>query len=49
MAGGLGANGPALVEAVVDPFELLMPGKMNPEQAEHYADLPRGEAGCRTN
>ncbi|MFL6335922.1 MAG: thiamine pyrophosphate-dependent enzyme [Pyrinomonadaceae bacterium] len=40
----LSADGPALVEAVVDPFEPLMPGKMKPEQAEHYAEaLKKGQ------
>ncbi|MBV9926941.1 MAG: pyruvate oxidase [Acidobacteria bacterium] len=37
----LGADGPALVEAVVDPFEPLQPAKMKPEQAEHYAEALR--------
>ncbi|MBV8857481.1 MAG: pyruvate oxidase [Acidobacteria bacterium] len=40
----LSTNGPALVEAIVDPFEPLMPGKMKPEQAEHYAEaLKKGQ------
>jgi pyruvate dehydrogenase (quinone) len=40
----LRAEGPALVEAVVDPFEPLMPGRMKPEQAEHYAEaLKKGQ------
>lgn len=37
----LRAPGPALVEAIVDPFEPLMPAKMKPEQAEHYAEALR--------
>jgi pyruvate dehydrogenase (quinone) len=41
VAEALRANGPALVEAIVDPFEPLMPGKMKPEQAEHYAEALR--------
>ncbi len=36
--------GPALVEAVVDPNEPPMPGKINTEQAVHFAEaLARGE------
>jgi thiamine pyrophosphate-dependent acetolactate synthase large subunit-like protein len=34
----LGSLGAAVVEAVVDPFEPLMPGRIKPEQAEHYAE-----------
>src|SRR5581483_8866716 len=40
----LNAPGPALVEAVVDPYEPPMPGKIKPEQALHFAEsLARGE------
>jgi pyruvate dehydrogenase (quinone) len=36
--------GPALVEAVVDPDEPLMPGKIKPEQAAKYAEaLKKGQ------
>jgi pyruvate dehydrogenase (quinone) len=36
--------GPALVEAVVDPQEPPMPGKVNTEQALHFAEaLARGQ------
>jgi len=36
--------GPALLEAVVDPFEPPMPGKIKPEQAVRFAEsLARGE------
>jgi pyruvate dehydrogenase (quinone) len=36
--------GPALVEAVVDPLEPPMPGKVNTDQAVHFAEaLARGE------
>jgi pyruvate dehydrogenase (quinone)/pyruvate oxidase len=38
------APGPALIEAVVDPFEPPMPAKVKPEQALHLAEsLMRGE------
>ena len=37
----LSTSGPALVEAVVDPFEPLQPAKIKPEQAEHYAEALR--------
>lgn len=37
----LRAPSPALVEAIVDPFEPLMPAKMKPEQAGHYAEALR--------
>ena len=37
----LRADGPALVEAIVDPFEPLMPPQIKPEQAEHYAEALR--------
>lgn len=44
----LGADGPALVEAVVDPFEPLMPARIKPEQAEHYAEaLRKGQPNAR--
>jgi pyruvate dehydrogenase (quinone) len=40
----LAHDGPALIEAVVDPNEPLMPGQIKPEQAEHYAQaLKRGQ------
>jgi pyruvate dehydrogenase (quinone) len=40
----LRTDGPALVEAVVDPFEPPMPPKVKPEQALHMAaSLARGE------
>lgn len=48
IAEALGAPGPALVEAVVDPFEPLMPGHIKPEQAEHYAEaLRKGQPNAR--
>ena len=40
VAQALQAPGPVVVEAIVDPFEPLMPGVLKPEQAEHYADGP---------
>jgi pyruvate dehydrogenase (quinone)/pyruvate oxidase len=40
----LNAPGPALVEAVVDPFEPPLPGKIKTEQALRFAEsLARGE------
>jgi pyruvate dehydrogenase (quinone) len=40
----LRTDGPALLQAVVDPFEPLMPGQIKPEQAENYAEaLQRGQ------
>ncbi len=40
----LNAPGPVLVEAVVDPFEPPMPGKIKPKQALRFAEsLARGE------
>ena len=37
-------SGPALIEAVVDPFEPPMPAKITGEQALHFAEsLARGE------
>lgn len=40
----LNAPGPALVEAVVDPYEPPLPGKIKPELALHFAEaLARGE------
>jgi len=40
----LNTPGPALVEAVVDPFEPPMPAKVKAEQALHLAEsLERGE------
>jgi pyruvate dehydrogenase (quinone) len=42
--GTLQHAGPALLEAIVDPFEPLMPGNLKPEQAEKYAEaLRRGQ------
>jgi pyruvate dehydrogenase (quinone)/pyruvate oxidase len=40
----LSADGPVLIEAVVDPFEPPLPPKVKPEQAAHLAEaLARGE------
>ncbi len=40
----LNAPGPAILEAVVDPFEPPLPGKIKAEQALHFAEsLARGE------
>ncbi|SPE55269.1 putative thiamine pyrophosphate-containing protein YdaP [Verrucomicrobia bacterium] len=40
----LSTPGPALVEAVVDPYEPPLPGKIKPKQALHFAEsLARGE------
>ncbi len=40
----LNSPGPAILEAVVDPFEPPLPGKIKPEQALHFAEsLARGE------
>jgi len=40
----LNAPGPAILEAVVDPFEPPLPGKVKAEQALHFAEsLARGE------
>jgi pyruvate dehydrogenase (quinone)/pyruvate oxidase len=40
----LRADGPVLIEAVVDPFEPPLPPKVKPEQAAHLAEaLARGE------
>lgn len=40
----LNSPGPALVEAVVDPYEPPLPGKIRPEQALRFAEsLARGE------
>jgi len=40
----LNAQGPVLVQAVVDPFEPPMPGKMKARQAVHFAEsLARGQ------
>ena len=40
----LNAPGPAILEAVVDPFEPPMPAKVKAEQALHFAEsLARGE------
>jgi pyruvate dehydrogenase (quinone) len=48
VAEALAHDGPALVEAVVDPDEPLMPGQIKPEQAEHYAEaLRRGQPNAR--
>ena len=44
----LAHRGPVLFEAVVDPDEPLLPGKMSPEQAERYAEaLKRGQPNAR--
>jgi pyruvate dehydrogenase (quinone) len=41
----LNSPGPAIIEAVVDPFEPPMPSNIKPEQAAHFAKaLARGEA-----
>jgi pyruvate dehydrogenase (quinone) len=41
-------DGPALIEAAVDPNEPLMPGKMKPEQAEKIGEaLRRGQPNSR--
>jgi pyruvate dehydrogenase (quinone)/pyruvate oxidase len=38
------ADGPALVEAIVDPFEPPMPARIKAKQALHMAEsLARGE------
>jgi pyruvate dehydrogenase (quinone) len=40
----LALDGPAIIEAVVDPNEPPMPPKVKPQQAKHFADaLVRGE------
>jgi len=40
----LNAPGPALVEAVVDPYEPPLPSKIKPQQSLHFAEsLARGE------
>ena len=42
--GFLSAPGPALIQAVVDPFEPPLPAKVKAEQALHFAEsLARGE------
>jgi pyruvate dehydrogenase (quinone)/pyruvate oxidase len=44
MAAAFASNKPALVEAVVDPFEPPMPAQATPKQALHLAEsLARGE------
>ncbi|HVV70878.1 MAG TPA: thiamine pyrophosphate-dependent enzyme, partial [Verrucomicrobiae bacterium] len=44
LAEALNTPGPALVEAVVDPFEPPLPGKIKPEQAVKFAEsLARGQ------
>jgi pyruvate dehydrogenase (quinone) len=44
----LNAPGPALLQAVVDPFEPPMPAKVTAEQALHFAEsLARGEPNRR--
>jgi pyruvate dehydrogenase (quinone)/pyruvate oxidase len=44
LAEALAAPGPAVVEAVVDPFEPPLPAKITMEQARHFAEsLARGE------
>jgi len=40
----LSSPGPAILQAVVDPFEPPLPGKIKAEQALHFAEsLARGE------
>jgi pyruvate dehydrogenase (quinone) len=40
----LNVPGPALLQAVVDPFEPPLPGKVTADQAIHFAEsLARGE------
>jgi pyruvate dehydrogenase (quinone)/pyruvate oxidase len=40
----LNASGPAVLQAVVDPFEPPMPAKVKAEQALHFAEsLTKGE------
>jgi pyruvate dehydrogenase (quinone)/pyruvate oxidase len=42
------AEGPALCEAIVDPFEPPMPPKVKTEQAVHMAEaLARGEPNAK--
>jgi pyruvate dehydrogenase (quinone) len=44
----LAAAGPALLEAVTDPFEPMIPGQIKPEQAEKYAEaLKRGQPNAQ--
>jgi pyruvate dehydrogenase (quinone)/pyruvate oxidase len=44
LAEALAAEGPMLIEAVVDPYEPPMPPKVKTEQAKHMAEaLARGE------
>lgn len=44
----LNSPGPAILEAVVDPFEPPLPAKIQPEQALHFAEsLARGEPSLR--
>jgi pyruvate dehydrogenase (quinone) len=44
----LNAPGPAVLQAVVDPFEPPLPGKVSAEQALHFAEsLARGEPNRR--
>jgi pyruvate dehydrogenase (quinone) len=44
MEESLNAPGPAVLQAVVDPFEPPLPGKVSAEQALHFAEsLARGE------
>ncbi len=48
IAHALAVPGPALVDAVVDPFEPLMPGNLKPEQAEKYAEaLKKGQPNAQ--
>jgi pyruvate dehydrogenase (quinone) len=48
IAAALAHDGPALLEAIVDANEPLMPGQIKPEQAEHYAEaLRRGQPNAR--
>lgn len=44
----LRSPGPALCEAIVDPFEPILPGKLKPEEAAHYAEaLASGTPNAR--
>jgi len=44
----LAAPGPAVLQAVVDPFEPPMPAKVKAEQALHFAEsLARGEPNTK--
>jgi pyruvate dehydrogenase (quinone) len=44
----LNVPGPAVLQAVVDPFEPPLPGKVTADQALHFAEwLARGQANRR--